>query len=90
VDAPPPDLRHADTVRRLREGGDGLPLPGRLSLFGHTRLPVTEVALLEALAEGKPVTAGSQTGRRDSCPAGGPTSLKDMVAENHDYRGEWA
>lgn len=48
------------------------------------------IALLEALAEGKPVTAGSQTGRRDSCPAGGPTSLKDMVAENHDYRGEWA
>jgi NADH-quinone oxidoreductase subunit E len=48
------------------------------------------IALLEALAEGKPVTPGSQTGRRDSCPAGGPTSLKDMVAENHDYRGEWA
>lgn len=48
------------------------------------------IALLEALAEGKPVTVGSQTRRRDSCPAGGPTSLKDMVAENHDYRGEWA
>ena len=40
---------------RLRAGGDGLDLPGRLSLFGHTRLPVTEVALLEALAERRDV-----------------------------------
>ena len=55
VDGPPPDVRHADTVRRLRDGGDGLPLPGRLSLFGHTRLPVTEVALLEALGEHRDV-----------------------------------
>lgn len=47
----PPDVRHAETLDRLRAGGDGLPLPGRLSLFGHTRMPVTEVALLDALAE---------------------------------------
>ena len=47
-------------------------------------------AILDALAEGRTPTAGSQTGRRDSCPAGGPTSLKEMVDENHDYRGEWA
>ncbi|HSE07808.1 MAG TPA: exodeoxyribonuclease V subunit gamma [Nocardioidaceae bacterium] len=45
----PPDLRHAETLERLRGGGDGLDLPPRLSLFGHTRLPVTEVELLSAL-----------------------------------------
>lgn len=46
-------------------------------------------ALLEALAAGNPPPAGSQTGRRDSCPAGGPTTLTAMVDENHDYRAEW-
>ena len=49
VGAPPPDVRHAETVARLRAGDAGLDLPGRLSLFGHTRLPVTEVELLAAL-----------------------------------------
>ncbi|QNN55135.1 exodeoxyribonuclease V subunit gamma [Nocardioides mesophilus] len=49
VPAPPPDVRHAETLSRLRAGGDGLDLPPRLSLFGHTRLPVTEVELLGAL-----------------------------------------
>lgn len=48
---PPPDVRHAETVARLRAGGDDLDLPPRLSLFGHTRLPETEVSLLTALAE---------------------------------------
>jgi NADH-quinone oxidoreductase subunit E len=47
-------------------------------------------AILEALATGKTPPPGSQTGRRDSCPAGGPTTLKEMVDGNHDYRGEWA
>lgn len=47
-------------------------------------------AILEALATGKTLPPGSQTGRRDSCPAGGPTTLKEMVDGNHDYRGEWA
>ena len=47
-------------------------------------------AILEALASGKTPPPGSQTGRRDSCPAGGPTTLKEMVDGNHDYRGEWA
>ncbi len=49
VDSSPPDLRHTETVQRLRDGGDGLDLPPRLSLFGHTRVPVTEVELLDAL-----------------------------------------
>jgi len=47
-------------------------------------------AVLEALARGETPTPGSTTGRRASCPEGGPTSLKEMVSENHDYRGEWA
>ena len=50
VDAPAPDVRLQGTLARLAAGrDDGLDLPGRLSLFGHTRLPVTEVQLLEAL-----------------------------------------
>ncbi|MGH3345637.1 MAG: exodeoxyribonuclease V subunit gamma [Nocardioides sp.] len=49
IGVPNPDERHAETVARLERGGDGLDLPGRLSLFGHTRLPVTEVRLVEAL-----------------------------------------
>ena len=24
-----------------------------------------------------------------SCPEGGPTTLKEMVGDNHDYRGDW-
>ncbi len=55
VDQPPPDLRHEQTVARLREGDPTLDLPGRLSLFGHTRLPVTEVELLAALGERRDV-----------------------------------
>ncbi len=48
VGAPPPHERHAAALARLREAGADL--PPRLSLFGHTRLPVTEVELLEAVA----------------------------------------
>ena len=47
-------------------------------------------AVLEALARGETPAPGSTTGRRASCPEGGPTTLKEMVSENHDYRGEWA
>jgi NADH-quinone oxidoreductase subunit E len=47
------------------------------------------VALLDALAAGKPVKIGPQIDRHTSCPEGGATSLKDMVTANHDYRGEW-
>jgi len=51
VDAPAPDLRHAAAMAALRSGGDGLELPARLSLFGHTRISSSEVQLLAALAE---------------------------------------
>jgi NADH-quinone oxidoreductase subunit E len=36
-------------------------------------------ALLEALADGKPVKIGPQIERQTSCPEGGPTSLLEMV-----------
>jgi NADH-quinone oxidoreductase E subunit len=40
--------------------------------------PKNTVALLKALADGKPVKAGSQTGRKGSQAASGPTSLLSM------------
>ena len=47
-------------------------------------------AVLDALAAGKVPKAGTQLkGRHTVEPLGGPTSLKAMVKENHDYRGEW-
>ncbi|WP_296601648.1 exodeoxyribonuclease V subunit gamma [Nocardioides sp.] len=55
VDAPPPDVRHAETCAALQAGGRDLPLPDRLSLFGHTRIPPTEVGLLTALGEHRDV-----------------------------------
>lgn len=48
IDAEPPHIRHAKTLARLTESPSDL--PERLSLFGHTRLPVTEIELLRALA----------------------------------------
>ena len=48
VDAEPPHVRHAKTLARLQESPTDL--PERLSLFGHTRLPATEIELLDALA----------------------------------------
>jgi len=45
-----PDQRQAETVQRLRDGDPTLDLPSRLSLFGHTRLPASEIELLQALA----------------------------------------
>ena len=49
MDTDPPHLRHAKTVARLREA-PSVGLPQRLSLFGHTRLPATEIDLLDALS----------------------------------------
>ncbi len=49
VGRPSPGQRHRATVSRILEAPEALSLPPRLSLFGHTRIPVTEVALLEAL-----------------------------------------
>ena len=47
-------------------------------------------AVLDALAAGESPKAGTQEpGRHTSEPSGGPTTLKEMVDANHDYRGEW-
>ncbi len=50
VDAPSPVERHQRTVEMVREDPEAFDLPTRLSLFGHTRLSVTEIDLLAALA----------------------------------------
>ena len=47
-------------------------------------------AILDALARGETPKPGPQIDRQTSAPEGGPTTLKEMVGENHDYRGEWA
>ena len=48
VPAEPPHVRHRRTIARLRDSP--IDLPARLSLFGHTRLPITEIELIDALA----------------------------------------
>lgn len=48
VDADPPHVRHDTTVARLRATPSDL--PERISLFGHTRLPATDIELLLALS----------------------------------------
>ena len=45
-------------------------------------------AILDALARGDTPRPGPQIDRQTSCPEGGPTTLKEMVSENHDYRGD--
>jgi NADH-quinone oxidoreductase subunit E len=48
------------------------------------------IEILEALADGKTPKVGSQLlGRHTVEPYGGATTLKAMVAANHDYRKEW-
>jgi len=47
-------------------------------------------AVLEALAGGETPKAGTQDPDRHTVePIGGPTTLKEMVTANHDYRGKW-
>lgn len=46
-------------------------------------------AILEAMARGEMPKPGPQIDRQTSCPEGGPSTLKEMATENHDYRGEW-
>ncbi len=48
VDADPPHIRHDTTIARLRATTSDL--PERISLFGHTRLPATDIELLGALS----------------------------------------
>ena len=47
--------------------------------------------VLDELAAGRQPKAGTQEpGRHTVEPLGGPTTLREMVTENHDYRGEWS
>ena len=47
-------------------------------------------AVLDALAAGQIPKTGTQDPARHTVePAGALSNLKDMVTENHDYRGEW-
>ena len=46
-------------------------------------------AILDDLAAGKQPKIGPQVERKTSCPEGGPSTLKEMVSENHDYRDAW-
>lgn len=88
VDAPPPHLRLATTLARLRDEPEAFDLPARLSLFGHTRLPVTEVALLEALGERRdvhlwlPHPSAALWSRLAPQAAGGPVAR----SEEHAHR----
>jgi NADH-quinone oxidoreductase subunit E len=43
-------------------------------------------AILDALARGETPKPGPQIDRQTSAQEGGPTTLKEMVTENHDYR----
>lgn len=58
---PAPDVRHRDLVRSLLRDDADVPglaragLPARLSLFGYTRLSVTQIELLAALAHRREV-----------------------------------
>jgi len=46
--------------------------------------------VLDELAAGRSPTSGTQEpGRHTVEPVGGPSTLKEMVSENRDYRGEW-
>jgi NADH-quinone oxidoreductase subunit E len=47
-------------------------------------------AILDALAQGETPKPGPRIDRQTSCPEGGPTTLREMVETNHDYRGDWA
>jgi NADH-quinone oxidoreductase subunit E len=46
-------------------------------------------AIIEALARGESPKPGPQIDRQTSAPEGGPTTLREMVTENYDYRGRW-
>jgi NADH-quinone oxidoreductase subunit E len=46
--------------------------------------------VLDELAAGRQPKSGTQEpGRHTVEPLGGPTSLKEMVSANHDYRDQW-
>jgi exodeoxyribonuclease V gamma subunit len=55
VALPGPAERRAEACARLRQDSTLVDLPGRLALFGLTRLPAGQLEVLDALAQGRDV-----------------------------------
>ena len=55
VDVPSPAERLGEALARLRQDPGAVPLPGRLSVFGPTRLPEQHLRVLDALAQHRDV-----------------------------------
>lgn len=55
IGGPTPAQRQHETLAQLAADPGSVDLPERLSLFGHTRLPPTEIELLAALGEAREV-----------------------------------
>jgi NADH-quinone oxidoreductase subunit E len=49
----------------------------------------TMTEILDALARGETPRPGPRVERQTSAPEGGPTTLREMVTENYDYRTHW-
>lgn len=94
VDAEPPDARQQRVVAALREErseqlrlADGLVLPGRLSLFGHTRIARTEVEVLAALGEHLDVHLWLPQASPSSWDALAPAAAAGPVPREQDGTG---
>jgi len=85
----PPDERHRETLARLRGGGADLDLPPRLSFFGHTRLPRTEVELLGALGSAREVHLWLPQVSPAVWTALAPTAVGGPVSRIEDDSAEW-
>jgi len=99
------DACHARGMKRGHTTADGLWTLTEVECMGNcATAPMIQInddnyedltaesldAVLDALASGKQPKAGTQLkGRHTSEPLGGPTTLKEMVKANHDYRGDW-
>ena len=62
------------------------PRPGGQRRAEHRKPGYHHLQQVQWEQDAKP---GPQVDRQTSCPEGGPTTLPEMVGENHDYRGEW-
>jgi len=49
----------------------------------------TMTEILDLLARGETPRPGPRVERQTSAPEGGPTTLREMVTENYDYRSLW-
>ena len=59
-------------------------------MIATSSTPMISMTAAEIQNTGRQPKAGTQEhGRHTVEPLGGPTTLKEMVTENHDYRSEW-